>query len=80
MFTLNLNHSRRNAFAHGFLKGLAAPLMLYHKESAPALPDFVQIQPPQYPIAEALAGDWMRVGLGLSVVIEKHGKANKPAT
>ena len=79
MFTLDFSSSRRSAFAHGFLKGLAAPAMLYHREDAPKLPQFVEIPPPSYSIAEALAGDWARIGADMSKVIEQNGEATTQA-
>ena len=80
MFTLDFRSTRRNAFAHGFLKGLGAPAMLYHSENAPVIPQFVEIKPPSYSIAEALAGDWVRIGADMSKVIEQHGKATTQAS
>ena len=77
MFILDFKASRRKAFAHGFLKGMASPSMLYHRESLPDLPKVTQIKAPSYPIGEALAGDWVRIGNDLVTVIGKHGKATK---
>lgn len=80
MFTLDFRSSRRSAFAHGFMKGLAAPAMLYHREDAPKVPQFVVISPPNYSIAEALAGDWARIGADMSKVIEQHGQTPQQAS
>jgi len=80
MFTLDFRSSRRGAFVHGFLKGMASPAMLYHREDAPKIPKFVEIKPPSYPIAGALAGDWVRIGADMSKVIERDGKATTQAT
>ena len=80
MFTLDFRGGRRRALAHGFLKGLAAPVMLYHLEDAPSIPQFVEIKPPNYSIAEALAGDWVRIGKDMSKVIEQNGKVTAEAT
>ena len=36
---------------------------------------FVEVKPPSYLIAEALAGDWARIGADMSKVIEKMAKS-----
>lgn len=79
MFILDFRSNRQNAFVHGFLKGLASPAMLYHREDAPTIPQFVEIKPPSYSIAEALAGDWVRIGTDMSKVIEQNGKVSSQA-
>jgi len=79
MFTLDFRSSRRDAFVQGFLKGLASPARLYHHEEAQTTPRFVEIKPPSYPIAEALAGDWARIGADMTKVIEQNGKATSQA-
>jgi hypothetical protein len=80
MFTLDFRSNPRSAFAHGFLKGLASPAMLYYREGAPELPQFAAITPPSYSIAEALAGDWVRIGADMSRVIERNDKTSQQAS
>lgn len=78
MFTLNFSHSRRKAFAHGLVKGLAAPYMLYHREEAPGLPYVAPVVAPNYPIAAGIYADWQHVGDGLKRAIERHESSVAP--
>ena len=79
MFTLDFGRSGRKAFTGGFLRGLAAPAMLYRSPEFPPLPKFEPVTAPSYPIEQALAGDWARIGADMRKVIEQHGKATAPA-
>jgi hypothetical protein len=77
MFVLDFTSTRRKAFAHGFLKGLAAPAYLYHLEEAPSLPPVMMVTPPRVSAADALAHDWLAIGGDMKKVIEQHGQAYK---
>jgi hypothetical protein len=79
MFTLSFRTRRSNAFAHGFMKGLASPAMLFRHVEIQAAPRFVEIKAPSYSIAEAFAGDWARIGADMTKVIERHGEATSQA-
>ena len=74
MFIINFRDSRRSASAYGFLKGLAAPSMLYRNRRSPEFPKFEAIKAPNYSIADAIAGDWVRIGEDMSKVIDRYGK------
>lgn len=74
MYVIDFRNSRRKAFAHGFMKGLAAPVMLFHSEQAPALPQVQYLVPPTTPIHDVIASDWRRIGADIARVIERHGK------
>jgi hypothetical protein len=74
MFLIDFQQSPRRAFLHGFLKGLAAPVMLFHAEAPLALPSITPLPVRRVSDAEALAGDWRRVGADLGAVIARHGQ------
>lgn len=42
MFMLNFDRSPRSAFAHGLIRGMAAPVHLWHEVPPPPVP---QVQP-----------------------------------
>lgn len=77
MFLIDFNHSRKKAFVHGFVKGLAAPVMLFHFEYAPVVPQVPYLMPTTMPIHDVLANDWLRIGEDMTRVIERHGKATE---
>lgn len=72
MFILDFNKDARQAFAHGFLKGLAAPTSLYHAETLPSV--HVQyVQPSTAKTAtEAIRTDWRKIGQDLRCVIDNE--------
>jgi hypothetical protein len=72
MFVIDFKKTPRQAFLHGFVKGLAAPVMLYHSEPAPGLPLPMYISLPAVPSEKALAGDWLRIGNDIQNAINKH--------
>lgn len=65
MFILDLHSTPKNAFLHGFVKGLAAPVTLYHSEPAPGLPDIRPVAVESVGAATWMRRDWMRVGADL---------------
>lgn len=75
MFLIDFKRTPTQAFRHGFLKGLAAPVMLFHVEalSPPRLVPPVPM--PERTDAEALAADWRRVGSDLRAALARHGEA-----
>jgi hypothetical protein len=75
MAVLNFHHTRRQAFAAGFMKGLMAPHSIYRTEPAPDLPPLVWVEIPGNPhIADALASDWVVIGKDLRATINGHVK------
>jgi hypothetical protein len=66
--------TKRTAFARGFMRGLAAPAVLFSSHAAPALPEVAQVVPPLRPCGDAgaLASDWERVAGGLTAAVQKH--------
>ena len=76
MFLIDFNQTSVQAFAHGFLKGLAAPVMLYHREPAPSIPAPVILTLPPADTAASLASDWMRISNDLARVVQRHGEAS----
>lgn len=43
MFTLDFDSTPASAFLHGFVKGLAAPVSIYHVEHAPPVPSYTPV-------------------------------------
>ncbi len=76
MFVIDFNATPAQSFAQGFIKGLAAPVMLYHVETAPEAPHISPIQAPPRLSCDALAGDWCKIGRDLRAVIDQHGKTS----
>lgn len=60
MLLIDFNSKPRVAFAHGFLKGLAAPVVLFGNFAAPQIPAVQQIVPPGQ--RSTIAGDWSKIG------------------
>lgn len=75
MFLINFHHTRRQAFSRGFLKGLAAPVMLYHFENVEATSQVPYVVPPNVQASDALHSDWSKVGQAIKSAAKKHGKA-----
>ncbi|MCL2179039.1 MAG: hypothetical protein FWC28_02475 [Proteobacteria bacterium] len=50
------------AFVKGILKGMAAPLSLYHRADMEPLPEFKKVFREQPSDEEALANDWKVIG------------------
>lgn len=73
MFTLNFSKPPREAFRLGFLKGMAAPALLYHVEPLPVLPEVMTVSAPSYPVSQAMARDWAALGRDLKAVVSRHG-------
>ncbi len=72
MFIIDFNSNSRSAFWHGFVKGLAAPVCLYHSEALPAI-KVEYVKPSVAPSAkDALALDWRHVGQDLRGVIDEQ--------
>lgn len=72
MLIIDFNQSAVQAFEHGFLKGMAAPVMLFHSESAPEIPQYVTVVAPDTPLRQSLLGDWYRIGDDMKKVISSH--------
>jgi hypothetical protein len=78
MYLLNLSALPRQAFMHGFLKGLAAPIMIFSDWRAPDLPTIPAVEAPRaVPTQQVLAADWHRIGADLANVVSAHGNAQQ---
>lgn len=79
---LHFDDLPRQAFVRGFVRGLAAPVALFGTYTAPAIPKPITIVPPSHyrSDAEALAGDWQRVGAALRNTLQAHGTPKPKAT
>lgn len=74
MYLIDFSSPPKRAFVRGFLKGLAAPVMLFDVEVAPALAPVEVIRAPDRTDAQALAADWRRIGGDLRAVMARHGQ------
>lgn len=61
MFIIDFKSSAFEAFTHGWIKGLAAPVMLFHRETAPSIPPVQYIDPRKQFAANSMEGDWHRI-------------------
>jgi hypothetical protein len=75
VFVLDFKHTSRQAFFHGVMKGMAAPMMLYHVEQFPFIPAPEPIRSDIESASAALARDWARVGDDMRAAIDFHVKA-----
>jgi hypothetical protein len=74
MQLIDFNNSKNRALAHGFIKGLCAPIMLFHSEQAPSIPRIDFIKPLQRSDFEAIKGDWNKIGNDIKIVVDKYGE------
>jgi hypothetical protein len=80
MYLIDFKDSRREAFAHGLLKGLAAPMMVFAEWKAPHIPPTPMVMPPGNPsVHHALEADWQRVFGDLNKVVTNYGNTTATA-
>lgn len=79
MFVIDFENSPAAAFWNGFIKGMAAPVSLYHNEPAPGIPSYKFVEPPSVEVGLALSGDWVKIGADMNKVIYQHGQTDKKA-
>ena len=75
MLLFDLTLSKEQAFANGFMKGVAAPLVLFSNFAAPKLQEVSYVKPQTTTVNQAITGDWVMVGNDISVAAGKYGKA-----
>lgn len=73
MFIINFDDDWKAAFRHGFTKGLAAPVTLFHSEPAPEFEIYYLPSPTKCSAVESFADDWRHIGDDFYDVIEKYG-------
>ena len=78
MVIIDFSNTSKQAFMHGFSKGLAAPVMLFGQFTAPPLRDIKQITSPSLSDEMALFNDWKTIGADFNNVIAKYGKEAHP--
>lgn len=76
MFIIDFRQTRREAFVHGFVKGLGAPALLFHCEAVRAVPSVLQVSASHNPIDQALLGDWYKVGNDFKTVVARHQESS----
>ena len=74
MLVIRLEDDSSNAFRRGFMKGMAAPLMIYNVTEAPAIHNVFQIVAPNYGVEEAMKRDWSAVGSDIRTVMDEHAE------
>lgn len=79
MFIIDFKSSYLEGFTHGFVKGLAAPVMLHHREDVPAIPPLVYVQAQTQSVEKSIAQDWMRTGEDIYQAIRKNEPAQEEA-
>ena len=62
MFVIDLDSTAKDAFVHGFVKGLAAPACLYHSEPLPKLVDVATVVCKAETPTQRMANSWRSVG------------------
>lgn len=72
MQLIDFNDSKAGALAHGFLKGLAAPVMLFHTEAAPKVPPVTFLQPVMRSDFESMQHDWKMIGSDMQSVVKRY--------
>jgi hypothetical protein len=83
-FIIDFASDPKEAFARGFMRGLAAPVTLFGHNDAPSLPGVQMVEPPApgREIADALASDWVRIGESMQRAVHRHeqGQQASPDT
>lgn len=77
MVRIDLKASRRTAFARGFWRGLAAPIMIY--TAASQLPEdaIPRVQDVPNPASkDGIRSDWKRVGLHIKDAVKSHASSH----
>lgn len=74
MLIIDFTSSRKKAFRHGFVKGMAAPLMVFGSFSAPALPQIEPVRVPNTSPRESMRHDWEMVGRDLRKAMLDYGE------
>ena len=75
MFILDFDADGKQAFKHGFLKGLAAPVCLFHSEPAPkARVVLPLVRVGRANARDALRSDWQKVGNHIRGAMNEHQK------
>ena len=73
---IDFNTTSRQAFKHGFIKGLAAPVMLFGNFAAPTLPIIPAIQL-DFNQQNAFDKDWQEIGKDFRKVIANYESETK---
>ncbi|TXH38826.1 MAG: hypothetical protein E6Q94_01620 [Burkholderiaceae bacterium] len=69
MYVIDLDSTAKDAFVHGFVKGLAAPVCLYHSEPLPKLANVMTVVYHPHSPKQDMARSWAAVGEDLRKVI-----------
>jgi len=66
---MNFESTPMQAFTHGFVKGLTAPVMLFGQHRAAPVKIPAMIQPSQTTIEDDLTGDWANISADFHLAI-----------
>lgn len=72
MLLIDFKATPRTAFFRGFLRGLAAPVMLFENFDGPRIPAIQQIVPPCH--FATIGGDWAKIGNDIRNATTRYGK------
>lgn len=81
---IDFSSNQGEALVRGFMKGLAAPAVLFATHAVPVLSEVAPVAAParRGGDAGALASDWARIGAGLTLAVQHHhgqAQATNPA-
>lgn len=77
MLLINFSETPKKAFARGFIKGLAAPMVLFGNYPAPSLPELKWVTIPKESTDQMLINDWIKIGNDINRVIVLHGQTTQ---
>lgn len=78
MLNMKFTHTPRQAFTQGLLKGLGAPYLLYAQVDWQAHATITPITLPNTSTAEALRGDWQKIGMDMQSAVAHYDQAATP--
>jgi hypothetical protein len=77
MILIDFYASPAKSFLHGFMKGLAAPLVLFGRFQAPELPEVMTVSATAS--VNGMSRDWISVSHDLSTAIAKNARPKHPS-
>lgn len=74
MLLLDFEATPAESFRHGFMKGLAAPVMIFGGFRTPKPIDVITVQGTSQQLANPFVHDWMQVANDVNVAVVAYGK------
>lgn len=72
MVILDFSHSKTQAFTNGFMKSIASPATLFMRREIQPIQPVQLISYQAVQDADALKGDWLKIGQDLKTVMERY--------